>query len=57
MLDQGCAFLSAAGVGAKAASSTLKVHIAAISAHHDPVDGKKAGKHDLVIRFLRGREG
>ncbi len=36
------------------ASSTLKVYVAAIAAHHDAVDGKSLGKHDLVIRFLRG---
>ncbi len=34
--------------------STLKVYVAAIAAHHDAVDGKSVGKHDLVIRFLRG---
>ncbi len=34
--------------------STLKVYVAAIAAHHDAVDGKSLGKHDLVIRFLRG---
>ncbi|KAI2665755.1 Altered inheritance of mitochondria protein 21 [Labeo rohita] len=34
--------------------STLKVYVAAISAHHDPTEGKSVGKHDLVIRFLRG---
>ena len=28
--------------------------MAAILAHHDPVDGKSLGKHDLIIRFLRG---
>ncbi len=33
---------------------TLKVYVAAIAAHHDAVDGKSLGKHDLVIRFLRG---
>ncbi len=35
-------------------SSTLKVYVAVIAAHHDAVDGKSLGKHDLVIRFLRG---
>ncbi len=30
--------------------STLKVYVAAVSANHDPVNGKTAGKHDLVIR-------
>ncbi len=34
--------------------STLKVYVTAIAAHHDAVDGKSVGKHDLVIRFLRG---
>ncbi|XP_051511818.1 uncharacterized protein LOC127416468 [Myxocyprinus asiaticus] len=34
--------------------STLKVYVAAISAHHDAVDGKYLGKHDFIIRFLRG---
>ncbi len=34
--------------------STLKVHAAAISAYHDHIDGKSIGKHDLVVRFLRG---
>ncbi len=28
--------------------------MATISANHDPVDGKSVGKHDLVVRFLRG---
>ncbi len=36
--------------------STLKVHVAAISTCHDHIDGKSVGKHDLVIRFLRGGE-
>ncbi|KAI2646122.1 G1/S-specific cyclin-E1 [Labeo rohita] len=35
-------------------ASTLKVHVAAISANHDMVGGRLVGKHDLVIRFLRG---
>ncbi len=34
--------------------STLKVYVAAISTHHDPVEGKSVGKHNLVVRFLRG---
>ncbi len=28
--------------------------MAAIAANHDPVNGKSLGKHDLIIRFLRG---
>ncbi len=34
--------------------STLKVFMAAIAAHHDAVDGRSLGKHDLIVRFLRG---
>lgn len=34
--------------------STLKVYVATFSAHHDPVEGKSLGRHDLDIRFLRG---
>ncbi len=34
--------------------STLKVYVAAITANHDPVEGKSLGKHDWVVRFLRG---
>ncbi|KAL0162067.1 hypothetical protein M9458_041463, partial [Cirrhinus mrigala] len=30
------------------------VHVATISANHDLVEGRSVGKHDLVIRFLRG---
>ncbi|KAL0150578.1 hypothetical protein M9458_054171 [Cirrhinus mrigala] len=35
-------------------ASTLKVRVAAISANHDLVEGRSVGKHDLVIRILRG---
>ncbi len=28
--------------------------MAVISTHHDPVEGKSVGKHNLVVRFLRG---
>ena len=34
--------------------STLKVYVAAIAAHHDAVDGRSLGRHDLIVRFLRG---
>ncbi len=34
--------------------STLKLYVAAIAAHHDAVDGRSLGKHDLIVRFLRG---
>ncbi len=32
--------------------STLKVYVAAT--HHDAVDGRSLGKHDLIVRFLKG---
>ncbi|KAL0191950.1 hypothetical protein M9458_010246, partial [Cirrhinus mrigala] len=35
-------------------ASTLKVQVAAISANYDLVEGRSVGKHNLVIRFLRG---
>lgn len=34
--------------------STLKEYVATIAEHHDAIDGKSVGKHDLIIRFLRG---
>ncbi len=34
--------------------STLKVYVAAITAHQDAVDGRSLGKHDLIVRFLKG---
>ncbi len=33
---------------------SLNAYVAMIAANHDPVDGKLVGKHDWVIRFLRG---
>ncbi len=30
----------------------LEVYVAAIAAHHDAVDGRSLGKHDLIVRFL-----
>ncbi len=42
------------GLERRLSPSTLKVYVAAIAAHHDAVDSKSLGKHDLVIRFLRG---
>ncbi len=42
------------GLECRLSPSTLKVYVAAISAHHDPVEGRSVGKHDLVVRFLRG---
>ncbi len=42
------------GLERRLSPSTLKVYVAAISAYHDPVEGKSVGKHNLVVRFLRG---
>ena len=36
------------------ASSTVKVHAAAISSFHQPVDGQAVGKHPLVSQFIKG---
>ncbi len=33
--------------------STLKVYVATIAAHHNAVDGRSLGKHDLIVRFLK----
>ncbi len=41
------------GLERRLSPSTFKVYVAAISAHHDPVE-KSVGKHDLVVRYLRG---
>ncbi len=42
------------GLERRLSPSTLKVYVAAISAYHNPVEGKSVGKHNLVVRFLRG---
>ncbi len=42
------------GLERRLSPSTLKVYFAAIPEQHDAVDSKSVGKHDLVIRFLRG---
>ncbi len=42
------------GLERRLSPSTLKVYGAAIAANHDPVEGKSLGKHDWVVRFLRG---
>ncbi len=34
--------------------STLKVYVAAFVTHYDAVDGRSLGKHDLIVRFLKG---
>ncbi len=30
------------------------MYVAPIAAHHDAVDGRSLGKHDLIVRFLKG---
>ncbi len=42
------------GLERRLSPSTLKVYVAAIATHHDPVDSESLGKHNLIIRFLRG---
>ncbi len=42
------------GLERRLSPSTLKVYVADISTHHDPVEGKSVGQHNLVVRFLRG---
>ncbi len=42
------------GLERRLSPSTLKVYVAAIASNHDPVEGKSVGKHDWVVRFLRG---
>ncbi len=42
------------GLEQRLSPSTLKVYVAAIAANHDPVERKSVGKHDWVVRFLRG---
>ncbi len=41
------------GLECRLSPSTLKLYVAAIYSHHNPVEGKSVGKHDLVVRFLR----
>ncbi len=43
-----------ARLSAGVSHSTVKVHVAALSAYHSPLDGNTVGKHPLVICFLRG---
>ncbi len=56
MPDRSRALYPARWVGVKAVSLHPQSgqYVAAIAVHHDAVDGKSVGKHDLVIRFLRG---
>ncbi len=53
-IDQGRDLLFQDGLERRLSPATLKVYVAAIAAQHDAVDSKPVGKHDLVIRFLRG---
>ncbi len=42
------------GLERRLSPSTLKVYVAVIASNHDPVEGKPVGKHDWVVKFLRG---
>ncbi len=52
MHDWSGAFFSARKVVVLAVPLHLEVYVAAIAAHHDAVDGRSLGKHDLIVRFL-----
>lgn len=41
-------------LGWRVSHSTLKEYVALIVVHHDPLDSRSLGKHDPIIRFLRG---
>ncbi len=42
------------GLECRLSPSTLKVYVAAIAAHLDAVGGWSLGKHNIIVRFLRG---
>ncbi len=42
------------GLERRLSPSTLKVYVAAFVTHYDAVDGRSLGKHDLIVRFLKG---
>ncbi len=42
------------GLERRLSPSTLKVYVAAIAVTHGHMEGKSVGKHDWVIRFLKG---
>ncbi|KAL0150306.1 hypothetical protein M9458_054414 [Cirrhinus mrigala] len=42
------------GLDRHLSAATLEVHVVAVSANHDFVEGRLVGRHDLLIRFLRG---
>ncbi len=52
--DESSAFFLQDRLERRLSPSTLKVYLAAIAAHHDAVDSRSLGKHDLIVRFLRG---
>ncbi len=54
MHDWSSAFFLQERLERRLSPSTLKAHVAAITAHHVAVDGRSLGKHDLIVRFLRG---
>ncbi len=54
MFDQSRAVLLQQGLERRLSPSTLKVYVACYFSPPRPVEGRSVGKHDLVIRFLRG---
>lgn len=50
---QHCAFFPSAQLERRLSPSTIKVDIAAITAHHTLINGRSVRQHNLVIRFLR----
>ncbi|KAI2658585.1 hypothetical protein H4Q32_016682 [Labeo rohita] len=48
------ALCSEQGLEKRLSASTLKDYVAAVAANHDLVDGRSLGKHNLIIRLLRG---
>ncbi len=54
MHDWSSAFFLQERLERRLSPSTLKVYVAAIAAHHDAVNGRFLGKHDLIVRFLKG---
>lgn len=42
------------GLEKQLSTSTLMVYMAAIAANHDTVGARSLGKHNLIVKFLRG---
>lgn len=44
------------GLEKRLSASTVKVYVTAIAANHDLVDGRSLGRHNLIVRILRGAQ-